>query len=142
MSRGKNYVSLIGNVGADPEIKTFPSGKKVANFTVVTNDGFKNASGEWEDKPNFHNVKAFGRLIDVVEKYVKKGSQIGIDGSIDYNQYKDKQDVMKYFTSILCRELYLLGSAKGQSNPTAAPAAAPSPTATPLPIEDDEDLPF
>ena len=144
MSKSKNVISLIGYLGNDPEIKTFPSGKKIANFTVVTSDGYKDASGEWKDKPNFHNVKAFGKLVDVVEKYVKKGNQISIEGSMDYNKHEDKQGVMKYYTAVLCRDLILLGGAKTQSNApaTAARPAAGSPPPPPPPVEEDENLPF
>lgn len=143
MSKGKNYVSLIGNVGTDPKERVFPSGKKIVEFVLVTNDGYKDASGEWQDKPNFHSVKVFGNLVDVVVKYVSKGNLVGVDGSIDYNK-TEKDGVTKYYTAILCRELYLLGGAKGQGAAPAAVAAKTTPVSTQTEITDgdDDDLPF
>lgn len=138
MSKSKNSISLIGNVGADPKFKTFSSGKKIAELLVITNDGFKDASGEWKDKPNGHSVKIFGNLVNVVEKYVKIGDRVAVDGSVDYNKFEDKQGVTKYFTAILCRDLILLGGSKGKDNASPATTA----TASTEQADEDENLPF
>jgi len=124
-----NTVTLIGNTAKDPEIINLESGKRLAKFSIATNDG-------WGDnkKANFHNVVAFGKVVDVIEKYVNKGDRIAITGSIDYNSY-EKDRVKKYFTQILLNQLELLGGKKDQSTPQE-----PSNTGTSNP--EDDDLPF
>jgi single-strand DNA-binding protein len=109
MNAMKNTVQLIGNVGNDPEIKTFDGGKKLANITIATNDSYKNDKGEKVEQTEWHKVVAWGRTADLIEKYVTKGLQIGIEGKLTHRSYDDKNGEKKYITEIVVNELLLLG---------------------------------
>ena len=107
MSNLKNKVSLIGNVGNDPEITTLDSGKKVAKISLATNDSYKNANGEKVTTTEWHNLVVWNKLAEIVEKFVKKGSELAIEGKLTYSN-KEVDGVKKYFTSIVVRELLML----------------------------------
>ncbi|MBC7439524.1 single-stranded DNA-binding protein [Flavobacterium franklandianum] len=109
MNAMKNTVQLIGNVGNDPEIKTFDGGKKLANLTIATNDSYKNDKGEKVEQTEWHKVVAWGKTADLIEKYVTKGLQIGIEGKLTHRSYDDKNGEKRYITEIVVNELLLLG---------------------------------
>ena len=110
MAKGVNKVFLLGNVGKDPEIRATAGGMTVASFSLATADRAKDAQGNWADKTEWHNIVCFQRTAEVVRDYVKKGSQILVEGKIQTRSWDDKQSgEKKYKTEILCNELTLLG---------------------------------
>ena len=109
MNAMKNKVQLIGHVGQEPEIKTFDGGKKVANITLATNDNYTNANGEKVEDTQWHKVKAWGKLADIIEKYVTKGKEICVEGKLTYSDYLDKNGEKRYITEIVVSDLLLLG---------------------------------
>lgn len=109
MARSLNKVMLIGNVGQDPEIRTIPSGARVAQFSVATSRRWNDKSGQQQEKTEWHRIVAWERLVDILERYVKKGDRIYVEGEIEYRQYQDKDNVTKYATEIRAREVLLLG---------------------------------
>jgi single-strand DNA-binding protein len=163
VSRSLNKAILIGNVGADPEIRSTQSGSRVANCSLATSRRWNSPSGEQQEKTEWHRLVAWERRdagggdpFNVIERFVKKGSQLYVEGEIEYRQYEDKDGVTKYATEIRIREIMLLGGRDGgggsdfggrQPSRERAPAAkqqgrgdyddfqAP-------PLEEDDDLPF
>ncbi len=133
MSRSLNKAILIGNVGSDPEIRTVGSGGKVAQFSLATSRSWNDQSGTKQEKTEWHrcvvwnNSKGSG-LADVVERYVKKGEKVYVEGEIEYRQWQDKENQTRYTTEIRVRELMLLGGRPGgsdDSEPGAARRSAP-----------------
>lgn len=114
MNSLKNRVTLIGNLGQDPEIKTTETGKKVSNFTIATNGGYKNADGQRINETTWHNIVAWNGLADTAAKYLKKGNEVAVEGRIVYRTYDDKNGVTKYVTEIVLNDLVLLRSGKAQ----------------------------
>lgn len=109
MARSVNKVTLLGNVGKDPEIRSSASGVMVANLTLATSDRFQDAQGNWQDRTEWHNLVAFKRTAEIVRDYVKKGSKLYIEGKITTNSWDDKETGAKrYRTEILVNELVLL----------------------------------
>lgn len=109
MNAMKNTVQLIGNVGNDPEIKNLDGGRKLANLTIATNDSYKNDKGEKIETTEWHRVTAWGATAELIEKYVTKGNQIGIEGKLTHRSYDDKNGEKRYITEIVVNELLLLG---------------------------------
>ena len=109
MSTLRNKVQLIGNVGNDPEIKSFDGGKKLAKLTIATNESYKNEKGEKVEDTQWHNVIAWGKTADIIEKYVTKGKEIAIEGKLTHRSYEDKNGEKRYVTEIIVHELLLLG---------------------------------
>jgi single-strand DNA-binding protein len=111
MAKSVNKVILVGNVGADPEVKYTPSGIPVGKFSLATNDRFKNKSGEWQDRTEWHNIVAWQRLAEIVGEYVSKGSKVYIEGKLQTSSWEDRRSGEKKFrTEIVARDLVLLGS--------------------------------
>ncbi|CAN5352522.1 single-stranded DNA-binding protein [soil metagenome] len=104
---------IIGNLGSDPEIRTTGSGTRVANFSVATSRSWSNQSGEQQEKTEWHRIVAWAKLADVVERYLKKGDRVYIEGEIQYRSYEDKDGVTKYSTEINAREMIMLGGGEG-----------------------------
>jgi single-strand DNA-binding protein len=138
MAKGVNKVLLLGNVGKDPEIRATAGGLAVANFSLATADRAKDPQGNWTDKTEWHTLVALGRTAEIVRDYVKKGTQLYIEGKLQTRSWDDKTSgEKKYRTEILVNELTLLGSknseggggsyAKSSSSSysQAAPATAP-----------------
>ena len=110
MSTLKNNVKLIGNVGAAPVITELDNGKKVARFSLATNESFKNGKGEKQTETNWHSLVAWGKVAEVVEKYVTIGKELAIDGKLVSRSYQTKDKETKYVTEIVVSEILLLGS--------------------------------
>jgi single-strand DNA-binding protein len=108
MNSLRNRVQLIGNLGQDPEVKTLESGKKVAHFTLATNDAYKNGDGQKIEETTWHNIVAWNGLADISGKYLKKGRQVAVEGRIAYRSYEDKKGVTKYITEIVLDQLMML----------------------------------
>ena len=118
MSSLANRVTLIGNLGQDPETKTTESGKKLVHFTLATKEGFKNAEGQRVNETTWHNIVAWNGLADIAGKFLKKGNEVAVEGRIVYRSYEDKKGVTKYITEIVLNDLELLrnGNGKGKGN--------------------------
>src|ERR1700712_3355827 len=116
MAKGVNKVFLLGNVGKDPEIRTTAGGMTVASFSLATADRAKDQQGNWADKTEWHNLVCFQRTAEIVRDYVKKGTQIFVEGKIQTRSWDDKTSgEKKYKTEILVNELTLLGGGQGKS---------------------------
>jgi single-strand DNA-binding protein len=150
-----NKVILIGNLGKDPEVKYTPSGAAVAKLTLATNERFKDKSGEWQDRTEWHNVVLWQRLAEIAGEYLKKGSKVYIEGRLQTRSWEDKNtNQKKYMTEVVGNDLVLLGgrgeggsedSGAGRARSASAshfdqrtPEAEPAATG---PIT-DEDIPF
>ena len=114
MNSLKNRVTLIGNLGQDPETKTTETGKKVTHFTLATDDGYKNSDGQKVNETTWHNIVAWNGLAEIAGKYLKKGRQVAVEGRIVYRSYEDKKGATKFITEIVLNDLVLLRSGKDQ----------------------------
>ena len=126
MSRSLNKVTLIGNLGNDPEVRSTSGGNRVATFSLATSRSWNDAAGAKQEKTEWHrcvvwNTKS-SQLADIVEKYVKKGDKIYVEGRIEYRQWQDKENQTRYSTEINVRELIMLGGAGGSSGSRSAGA--------------------
>ena len=155
MARSVNKVTLIGNVGKDPEIRSSASGVAVANFTLATSDRFQDAQGNWQDRTEWHTLVAFKRTAEIIRDYVKKGSKLYIEGKLQTRSWDDKEtNVKKYRTEIIVNDLVLLSSREeggGASRPaTSGSSAASFDQRPPAGVDDiaqsaeisDDDIPF
>ena len=109
MSTLRNKVQLIGHVGNSPEIVNLESGKKLAKFTIATNENYKNSKGEKITDTQWHNIVAWGKTAELIENYVPKGKEVGVEGKLTTRSYEDKDGVKRYITEIVCNELLLIG---------------------------------
>ena len=109
MNTLRNKVQLIGNLGNDPEIITLESGKKLAKFSIATNESYKNATGEKVTDTQWHNVIAWNKTAEIIEKYVTKGNEIAIEGKLTSRSYENKEGEKKNITEVVCNELLMLG---------------------------------
>ncbi len=150
MARGVNKVILVGNLGKDPDVRYMPSGSAVANVTLATSESWKDKqTGEKQERTEWHNIAFFGRLAEIAGEYLKKGSQVYVEGSLRTRKWQDKSGNDRYTTEIIASEMQMLGSRGGGSAPAPAPAGAPSRTES-KPAggggsgssEFDDDIPF
>ena len=109
MNTLRNKVQLIGNLGNDPEIITLESGKMLAKFSIATNESYKNAQGEKVTDTQWHNVVAWGKTAEIVEKFITKGKEIAIEGKLTTRTWDDKDGNKRYTTEVVCNELLMLG---------------------------------
>ena len=109
MSRSLNKATLIGNLGSDPEIRTIPSGARVAQFSLATTRQWTGKDGNKQEKTEWHRIVVWDKMVDVIERWVKKGDRLYVEGAIEYRQYEDKDGVTKYTTEIRASELIMLG---------------------------------
>lgn len=141
-----NKVIVVGNLGRDPEMRSFPSGDQVANVTIATTDKWKDKqSGEMKEATEWHRVVFNGRLAEIVGQYLRKGSQVYVEGSLRTRKWTDKDGIEKYTTEIRADQMQMLGQRQDGERP-AAPAAKeaplkPSPQASGFDDMDD-DFPF
>jgi single-strand DNA-binding protein len=127
MARGINKVILIGNLGADPETRAIPSGTTVANLRIATSESWRDKqSGEQQERTEWHRVALFGRLAEIAAEYLKKGSQVYIEGSLRTRKWQDKQGNDRYSTEIIGNELQMLGGRGGGGGAATGTAPAPS----------------
>lgn len=144
MSRGINKVIVVGNLGQDPDTRYMPSGGAVTNFTVATNESWKDkATGEQKDRTEWHKVAMFGRLAEIGAEYLRKGSQVYIEGKLRTRKWQDKDGNDRYTTEIVADEMQMLGGRGGGSAPMGGdpgPASeAPSQSSS---NDFDDDIPF
>jgi single-strand DNA-binding protein len=109
----KNKVQLIGNLGNAPEVRNTETGKKLVRFSVATNEQYKNAKGERVTETQWHNLIAWGKVADIAEKFLVKGTEVAIEGKLVNRNYMDKEGNKKYITEIQVTELLMLGKATG-----------------------------
>jgi single-strand DNA-binding protein len=109
MNALRNKVQLIGNLGNNPEIITLDSGKKLAKFSIATNEIYNNAQGEKVTDTQWHNVIAWNKTAEIVEKYLSKGNEVAVEGKLTTRTYEDKEGIKKYITEIVVNELLMLG---------------------------------
>jgi len=115
MAKSVNKVILIGNLGKDPEVKYTPQGTAVAKFTLATNERFKDKSGEWQDRTEWHSLVAWARTAEIVGEYLKKGRSVYVEGSLRTSSWDDKETGQKrYKTEIVVNDLVLLGGRGGE----------------------------
>jgi len=125
MARGINKVILIGNLGADPETRAMPSGTTVANLRVATSESWRDKqTGEQQERTEWHRVALFGRLAEVAGEYLRKGSQVYIEGSLRTRKWQDKQGNERYSTEIIGNDLQMLGGRGGAGAAAGAGASA------------------
>jgi single-strand DNA-binding protein len=108
----KNKVQLIGNLGNAPEVKTTESGKKLAKFSVATNESYRNAKGEKVTETTWHNLVAWGKVAEIAEKYLTKGKEVAIEGKLINRSYTDKDGNKKYITEVEVNEILMFGGDK------------------------------
>ena len=106
----KNSVQLIGNVGQDPTITTLENGKVVAQFSMATNERFKNAKGEKQSETDWHSVVAWGKVALIVEKFIGKGDQIAVEGKLKQRSYETEAGEKRHYTEIVANEILFLGA--------------------------------
>ncbi len=111
----KNKVQLIGNLGNNPEVKTLDSGKKMARFSVATNETYRNAKGEKVVETQWHNLIAWGKVAEIAEKLLHKGSEVALEGKLLNRSYNDKEGIKKYVTEIQVSEFLLLGDKQAKA---------------------------
>jgi single-strand DNA-binding protein len=109
MNSLRNKVQLIGNLGNDPEIITLESGKKLAKFSLATNESYKDASGQKVDNVQWHNLVAWNKTADIIEKYVTKGKEVAIEGKLTSRSYETKEGEKRYVTEVVVSELLMFG---------------------------------
>jgi single-strand DNA-binding protein len=112
MNSLRNKVLLIGHIGINPEIKNLASGKKIAKFTMATNESFKNSKGEKVEDTQWHNLVAWDKKADIIETYLQQGNEVAIEGKLTNKSYEDKDGNKRYFTEIVVNEILMLGSKK------------------------------
>ena len=133
-----NKVMLIGNLGGDPELRYLPSGDAVANFSIATTESWRDkATGEQRENTEWHRLTMFGRLAEIAGQYLKKGSQIYVEGSIQTKKYTDKDGIERYATGVKCTSMKMLGS-RGEGQQTSSPATSSNQTVNDL----EDDIPF
>ena len=154
MARGVNKVILVGNLGQDPELRYTGSGTAVCNLRLATNESYKDAAGEWVERTEWHSIVAWSRLAEICNEYLKKGSQVYFEGSLQTRSYEDKDGNTKYVTEVKAKEMMMLSGrgTNGDSYTAPAPAAAkPAAAATTAAdsgssdsytFQPDDDLPF
>jgi single-strand DNA-binding protein len=130
-----------GNVGKDPEVKHLESGKVVAKFSFATNESYTNQSGEKVTETQWHNISAWGKTAETIEKYVKKGSSIIVEGKVTYPQYEDKEGVTKYITEIMCDRFHFAGGKKDEQKQDEGIKPSDAKKTTVKSMSNIEDLP-
>lgn len=138
-----NKAILIGHLGRDPEMRYMPSGDAICNVSIATTENFKDKSGQKVERTEWHRVNAFGRLAEIMGEYLKKGSQVYIEGRIQTRKYTDKDGVEKYSTEIVVREMKMLGSAPGGERAPSSGNSRPAQAPTGGHFDDlEDDIPF
>lgn len=149
MARGVNKVIIVGNLGNDPDTKYMPSGSAVTNLSVATNESWKDKqTGEQKDRTEWHRVAMFGRLAEIAAEYLRKGSQVYIEGKLRTRKWQDQQGNDKYSTEIIADEMQMLGGRGGGGAPAMGGGSGGPPPGGPPPQSGggsndfDDDIPF
>lgn len=146
MARGINKVILVGHLGKDPEIRYSANGAAIANISLATTESWKDRNtGEKQEKTEWHRVVFFSRLAEIAGEYLKKGSQVYVEGRLQTRKWQDQQGQDRYTTEIVANEMQMLGSRAGAGDYSAPSAgdSQPQPAAAPAGATDfDDDIPF
>jgi single-strand DNA-binding protein len=145
MARRINKVILVGNLGADPETRYMPSGGAVTNIRIATSESWKDKNtGDQQERTEWHNVAFFGRLAEISAEYLRKGSQVYIEGKLRTRKWQDKDGNDRWSTEVIANEMQMLGGRPGSGAPAqSSAAAAPAPAGPPSGSgEFDDDIPF
>ncbi len=134
MARSLNKVTLIGNVGKDPELRYTSSGVAVANFSVATNEQWKDPDGNTQERTEWHNIVAWRKLAEICGEWLKKGKKVYIEGRLQYRSYDDKNGIKRYMTEVVAQDMIMLDSRGAAVSPPSQPEESPT-------VEKD-DLPF
>lgn len=139
-----NKVILVGHLGREPECRFMPNGTAVTNFSIATSESWKDkASGEKQEKTEWHRISTFGKLAEICDEYLKKGSQVYIEGKLQTRKWTDKDGAEKYTTEIIADEMKMLGSRQsGESSGDRLPATAPAKSPAGKFDDMDDDIPF
>lgn len=139
-----NKVTLLGNLGADPEMKTFESGSKITTIRVATTEKYNDRNGNTVEATEWHRVEFFGKVAEVAAQWLKKGDSVYLEGKIKTEKYTDQQGIERYTTKINANTMQMLGKrTTGSTGAIATPAHTGGPAATPpIGATDDDDLPF
>ena len=144
MAGSINKVILVGNLGADPEIRQTKDGRPIANLSVATGESWKDKNtGDMQERTEWHRVSMFGKLAEIAGQYVRKGSKLYIEGRLQTRKWQDKDGNDRYTTEVVANEMQMLdsrGGADSAGTPAAAPAAASAPAQPPADFDDD--IPF
>ena len=143
MARGINKVIVLGNLGADPDARYMPNGNAVTNISVATTDSWKDKeSGERQEKTEWHRVVFFGRLAEIASEYLKKGSQVYVEGRLKTRKWEDKEGNDRWTTEIVANEMQMLGERISSSSNTGS-FSAPKRSGSEFASDDfDDDIPF
>ena len=142
---GVNKVILVGNLGSDPEVRTTPTGQRVANFRLATSRSWTGQDGQRQEKTEWHSIVAWAKLADICEKYLQKGKQVYVEGRLETRSWQDKDGQTRYKTEVICETMQMLGRAGDRG---AEPGEYPQRNAGGVPEESvsqagpDDDLPF
>ena len=145
MARGINKVILVGNLGADPDTRYMPSGGAVTNLSVATSESWKDKqTGEQKERTEWHKVAMFGRLAEISAEYLRKGSQVYIEGKIRTRKWQDKDGNDRWTTEVIADEMQMLGGRGGGGAPARSDSSSQSPAPQPAAAgeEFDDDIPF
>ncbi|MGD8672145.1 MAG: single-stranded DNA-binding protein [Thiogranum sp.] len=146
MARGINKVILVGNLGKDPEVRYMANGGAVCNVTLATSESWKDKqTGEQKDKTEWHNIVFYRRLAEIAGEYLRKGSQIYVEGKLQTRKWQDKSGNDRYTTEIIASEMQMLGGRGGGSadfGGSSASQAAPAPAPASASDDFDDDIPF
>ncbi|MFT4604814.1 MAG: single-strand DNA-binding protein [Rhodothermales bacterium] len=134
MARGINKVILVGNIGQDPELRYTGSGTAVCNIRLATNESYKDASGDWIERTEWHSIVAWARLAEICNEYLHKGSQVYFEGSLQTRSYEDRDGNTKYTTEIKAKEMMMLGGREESFNTGGARPQSVPQTASPAPV--------
>jgi single-strand DNA-binding protein len=144
-----NKVILVGNLGADPEVRYMPSGDAITNIRLATTDSWKDKNGEKQERTEWHRVAFFGKLAEIAGEYLKKGSQVYVEGRIQTRKWQDKEGQDRYTTEIVADRMQMLGGRgsggmESMDSPARGSAAAPSGSSSGGSGFDDfeDDIPF
>ena len=147
MARGVNKVIIVGNLGNDPDTRYMPSGSAVTNLSVATNESWKDKqTGEQKDRTEWHKVAMFGRLAEIAAEYLRKGSQVYIEGRLRTRKWQDQNGNDRWTTEIIADEMQMLGGRTGAGAPAMGEPASAAPPPPPQggsgAAEFDDDIPF
>ena len=145
MSRSLNKVTLIGNLGADPEVRSTSNGSRVATLSLATSRNWKSQGGERQEKTEWHRVifwsSKFNNVVETIEKYCKKGDKLYVEGRIEYRSWQDREGQTRYTTEIIGNELIMLSGRQGGDSDFSAPSKVGAAAAAPAKTENFEDFP-
>jgi single-strand DNA-binding protein len=137
-----NKVILLGNLGKDPIVRKLDNGRSVAQFSLATNEKYKDKTGALQTKTEWHNIVMWSPLAEIAEKYLKKGAQVYLEGKIETREYTDKEGQTKRITEVVARELSLVGGGSGNGSGNDSSESTKAEAVSSMAAAPDDDLPF